>query len=74
MTTKLLLNFFRRLFTNFNYSSTSLLIICLVTLSSCKVPLSFGYALAGTGAVMLVGLVIATFVTSRNKKKNGERD
>jgi hypothetical protein len=66
------LNLIKSLNSQVNYSSTSLLIICLVTLSSCKVPLSFGYALGGTFAVMLVGLVIATFVTSRNKK--GDRD
>jgi hypothetical protein len=66
------LNLIKSLNIQVNYSSTSLLIICLVTLSSCKVPPSFGYALGGTFAIMLVGLVIATFVTSRNKK--GDRE
>ena len=65
------LNLLRSLNIQINYSS-SLLIICLLTLSSCKVPPSFGYALGGTFAIMLVGLVIATFVTSRNKK--GDRE
>jgi hypothetical protein len=58
------------------FPSSALLILNMILLSSCdpgKVPPSFGYALGGTFAVMLAGLVIATFVTSRNKKKGGEK-
>ncbi|MDO1448351.1 hypothetical protein Q0590_18895 [Rhodocytophaga aerolata] len=57
---------------NFSFSTT-LLMVCLFFLTSCNVDASFGYALGGTFAVMLVGLVIATFVTGRNKKKSGEK-
>jgi hypothetical protein len=64
--------FFKNLSAKFHLSSTSLLILCIITLSSCEVPPSFGYAFGGTCAVMLVGLMIATFVTSRNKKRDGE--
>ncbi len=40
-----------------------------------KVDASFGYAFIGTGAVMVVALVIATFVTRRSgkRKRDGER-
>lgn len=50
----------------------SLLFIMLVTLSSCNVRPSFGYAFWGTCGVMVVGLVIATVVTQRAKRNGGE--
>jgi hypothetical protein len=56
---------------NFSFFTT-LLMVCLFFLTSCNVDASFGYALGGTFAVMLVGLMIATFVTGR-KKKSGEK-
>ncbi len=51
----------------------SLLLVLLISLSGCNVRPSFGYAFWGTGAVMIVALVIATVVT-RRAKQEGERD
>jgi hypothetical protein len=73
MMPKTFLNTLGALLGNFPLASF-LWCICLLTLSSCNVDPSFGYAFAGTGAIMIVGLVIATFVTSRNKKREGEKD
>lgn len=73
MIPKPFLNLFRIAFSNHTLAANSFLVFCLFFLTSCNVDASFGYAFAGTGAVMLVGLGLATFVTSRNKKKGGEK-
>ena len=72
MTSKPFINFFETVFSKNTLAAKTFLIICLFSLTSCNVDPSFGYAFAGTGAVMLVALVIATVVTSRNKKRGGE--
>ena len=68
-------HFFRQVSYKFNAFYSLLLMICLFGLTSCNVDDSFGYAFAGTGGVMVVGLIIATFVTRRSdkRKREGER-
>ncbi len=62
-------HFLKRLFPKMPVFSTFLLLICSFGLTACNVDPRFGYAFAGTGAVMAIALVIATVVTKRSGKK-----
>jgi len=53
-----------------NLKNPLLIVLLSATLSSCKVPDSFGYAFGGTAILMVISLVVAAFITKRGEDKH----